>query len=160
MDHGHPSVTPVDGRLTYEEGLFIGYRAYDRDGRGPLFPFGHGLGYTQWTYDKVEGPAERTGGDAVTVRVSLTNTGLRAGREVVQVYASRPDSAIERPVRWLAGFAPVELEAGRSTTVEIVVPARAFDHWDAEFGRWATEPGAFRLEVGSSSRDLRLSCDV
>ena len=107
-EEGHPSVTPVDGVLTYDEGLAIGYRGPVE----PLLPFGHGLGYTTWEYLAMDG-----------ARVRLANTGTRRGREVVQVYASRPDSAIERPPRWLAGFAVVEADAGEEVIVD--VPALA-----------------------------------
>src|SRR5439155_401938 len=105
---GLPSAQPDNGTLRYTEGLFIGYRAFDRDGREPLFPFGHGRGYTTWSYDSITvdcdeaNPAEFPG---VAVCVEVRNTGSRPGREVVQVYASRPDSAVERPAKWLAGFA-------------------------------------------------------
>ena len=87
-------------------------------------------------------------------RVRLANTGTRRGREVVQVYASRPDSAIERPPRWLAGFAVVEADAGEEVIVDVPLSPRAFEHWD---GGWQTEPGAFVLEAGRSVADLRLT---
>jgi beta-glucosidase len=157
---GHPSVTPVDGKLPYDEGLFVGYRAYDRDGHAPRFPFGHGLGYTEWSYESVDAAATVRAGDELTVRVSVRNTGKRAGHDVAQVYASRPDSAVERPVRWLVGFAPCELGAGESATVDVVVAAHAFEHWDTTTGGWVIEPGTFRLEVGRSSRDLQLSAEI
>jgi beta-glucosidase len=133
-----PSVTPVDGVLEYTEGLAIGYRG-DVE---PLLPFGHGLGYTTWEYLAMDG-----------ARVRLANTGTRAGREVVQVYASRPDSTVERPRRWLAGFAVVEAAAGEEVIVDVPLNPRAFQHWD---GGWQTEPGAFVLEAGRSVADLRL----
>ena len=157
---GHPSVTPVDGALQYDEGLFVGYRAYDRDGHTPRYPFGHGLGYTAWTYEEVSTPRNVPTGADVTARVVVGNTGPRAGRHVVQIYASRPDSAVERPVRWLAGFASVELGPGESAAVDVAIAARAFEHWDSAASRWATEPGTFRLDVGRSSRDLLLSAEV
>ena len=157
---GHPSVTPVDGALPYDEGLFVGYRAYDRDGHTPRYPFGHGLGYTQWSYASLDSPANLQAGEDVTVRVSVRNSGERAGRDVVQVYASRPDSSLERPVRWLAGFTPAELGAGESATVDVLVAARAFEHWDTATGRWTLEPGTFRLDVGRSSRELLLSTEI
>ncbi len=157
---GHPSVTPVDGKLPYNEGLYVGYRAYDRDNHTPRFPFGHGLGYTDWAYESIETPAAAQAGDDVAVRVSVRNTGERAGCDVVQVYASRPGTAVERPVRWLAGFAPVELGPGESATVDVVIAARAFEHWDSTTRGWVTEPGTFRLEVGRSSRDLDLSAEI
>ena len=101
-EDGLPSAQPDDGVLTYTEGLFIGYRAFDRDGREPLFPFGHGRGYTTWSYDSITvdcDEANPSGKPGVAVCVEVRNTGSRPGREVVQVYASRPDSAVERPVQ-------------------------------------------------------------
>jgi beta-glucosidase len=140
-EQGLPSTQPEDGVLAYDEGIFVGYRAYERDGREPLFPFGHGLGYTTWEYLSVE---LRDG--QVTVRVR--NTGERRGREVVQVYASKPDSAIERPPRWLAGFATAEADPGEEVEVQVTIAPRAFQHWD---GGWQTEPGEFDLEANSRS---------
>jgi beta-glucosidase len=154
-----PSVAPVAGVLRYDEGLFVGHRAYDRDGRRPLFPFGHGLGYTTWQYDSVASPEVVEPGRDVPVTVQVRNTGARAGREVVQVYASLPVSAVERPVRWLAGFAAVEAQPGETATVVTTVPARAFRHWD-DAGGWTTEAGTYHLEIGRSSRDLRLRTDL
>jgi beta-glucosidase len=155
---GHPSTRPTDGVLEYSEGLFIGYRAYDRDGREPAFCFGHGLGYTTWVYRSVE--ARPLGPDGVEATVQLGNTGRRAGREVVQVYASRPGSLVERPVRWLAGFAVVTAEPGEEVAVRLRVPLRALQHWDDARHGWALEPGRVMLEAGSSSRNLPLSCEV
>ena len=136
-EDGPPSTQPHDGVLSYDEGLFVGYRAYERDGREPLFAFGHGLGYTEWEYLAVE-PHDGT----VTVR--LRNAGARAGREVVQVYASRPGSAVERPPRWLAGFAIAEAGPGEEVEVVVTLPPRALAHWD---GGWTVEPGEFRFEA-------------
>jgi beta-glucosidase len=140
-EEGLPSTQPQDGILSYDEGLFVGYRAHDRDGREPLFPFGHGLGYTEWKYLAVE-PAERH----VTVR--LRNAGARRGREVVQVYASRPDSAVERPRRWLAGFEIVEADPGEEVAVEVTIAPRALAHWD---GGWTVEPGEFTFSAGAAA---------
>jgi beta-glucosidase len=158
-EEGLPSTRPVDGRLSYDEGLFIGYRWYDREGREPLFRFGHGLGYTTWDY--LSADSQGTAGDSgPTVTVRVRNSGGRRGREVVQVYAGRPDSAVERPVRWLVGSAVVEAEPGAETEATISVPARALQHWDTSSQRWADEPGTFRLHVGPSSGVLPLGCDV
>ncbi|WP_422872732.1 beta-glucosidase family protein [Curtobacterium sp. RRHDQ66] len=143
-------VTPVDGVVRYDEGVHIGYRAWLRAGVQPAYPFGHGLGYTTWTIDGIVGSPVVRAGDAAIVTATVTNTGARAGKHVVQVYASRETSAIDRPVRWLVGFAPVRLEAGESTEVSIEVPARAFAHWD---DAWAYEPGTFTLHVGASVAD-------
>ena len=100
----------------------------------------------------------RPGGD-LAVTVGLRNTGRRAGREVVQVYASRPDTAIVRPLRWLAGFAVVDAEPGQAAVAEVTVRARAFEHLDAGAG-WTVEPGTFGLEIGRSVADLPIGAEV
>jgi beta-glucosidase len=146
---------PAQGRLDYAEGLHIGHRAWLRAGRAPAFWFGHGLGYTSWEYEAVEAQAKVTAGEAFTVRVHLRNTGARAGREVVQVYAARPESAVERPVRWFAGYAAVRADPGRTVTAEVEVAPRALRHWSPEERAWSTEPGPYRLMVGRSAGDLR-----
>jgi beta-glucosidase len=149
---GLPSVTPVDGVLSYDEGLFIGYRAYDRDGRAPLYAFGHGLGYTTWSHESMLVNAD-------SVEVTLINTGARPGRSVVQLYASRPSSAVERPVKWLAGFAIADAAPGSTVTVTIPLPARVFQHWAPGEG-WVTEPGQFTLAAGPSSASLPLTAVI
>jgi beta-glucosidase len=158
-EEGLPSARPEDGVLAYDEGVFVGYRAYDRDGRAPLFPFGHGDGYTTWEYASIEAPdaiAAGTGAGA-TVRVRVRNAGARAGREVVQVYAERPAGAVERPLRVLAGFAIASAEPGAEATVEIALDERALAHWDG--AGWAVEAGPLVLAAGRSSRDLRLRAE-
>ncbi|QKS88644.1 beta-glucosidase H [Curtobacterium flaccumfaciens] len=143
-------VTPVDGKVAYGEGVHVGYRAWLRAGTDPAYPFGHGLGYTTWSIEGVSATPTVREGDAVIVTATVANTGARAGKHVVQVYASRAESAVDRPVRWLVGFAPVRLAAGASTEVSIEVPARAFAHWD---GSWQYESGTFTLHVGASVSD-------
>ncbi|WP_431949323.1 beta-glucosidase [Nocardia lijiangensis] len=146
------STTPENGVLRYAEGIHIGYRAWLRAGVTPAYPFGHGLGYSTWELADLAVSAPEPDG---TVAVTLTarNTGARAGKQVVQVYLSRPDSAVERPVRWLAGFATVFAEAGRSVSVRITLSPRVFEHWD---GGWRTEPGAFTVHAGTSVVELPL----
>jgi beta-glucosidase len=158
---GLPSTQPADGVLTYSEGLFIGYRGYDRDGREPLFPFGHGRGYTTWSYESVTVDCDvpkPSGVPGVAVCVEVRNTGPRAGREVIQLYASRPDSAVERPAKWLAGFAAVAADPGETVNVGILVPERVFQHWSD--GGWTLEAGTFTLAAGSSSASLPLTASV
>ena len=147
---GLPSTRPADGVLDYSEGLFVGYRGDDRDGREPRFAFGHGLGYTDWEYLGLE-----VSGDVARVRVR--NTGARPGREVVQLYASRRESAVERPPRWLVGFAAIDAAAGEELTAEIAVPERTLAHWDEGGRAFVVEPGDYELAAGRSSRDLRCS---
>jgi beta-glucosidase len=160
-EDGLPSTEPVDGVLTYDEGLFIGHRAAARTGRPGQHPFGHGLGYTTWAYESIHAPE---GGDRVAdvpVTVTVRNTGTRRGREVVQVYASRPEGGgVQRPLRWLAGFAVVEAEPGEAVTATLVVRARAFEHWDAAAHRWELEPGTFVLAAGRSSEVLPVSAEI
>jgi len=155
---GLPSTRPADGVLAYTEGAGIGYRGYDRDGRAPLYPFGHGAGYTTWSYDAITVDAGARGEPEVTISVQVRNTGARRGREVVQVYASRPDSAVDRPVKWLAGFAAVDADPAETVRAEISVPARVFQHWSDQ--GWALEPGIFVLSAGPSSASLPLAARV
>jgi beta-glucosidase len=150
---GLPSTQPVEGTLSYDEGIFIGYRAYDRDGRTPLYPFGHGLGYTSWEYLDLAS-------DDQGVQVTVRNMGARRGREVVQVYVSRPDSAVERPPQWLVGFASSEVDPGDEATVRIALSARSFAHWDVHAGGWEVEPGTFRLTTGPSSGEQGLVTEL
>jgi hypothetical protein len=149
---------PVDGALPYTEGLHIGYRAWARAGVAPAYPFGHGLGYTTWAYEAIAAPPEVTAGAGVEVRVSVRNTGERRGREVVQAYVSREESAVERPALWLAGWAAVEARPGEEREAAISLAPRAFQHWTA--GGWRTEPGAFTVRVGRSAADLPLAATV
>ena len=151
------STTPVDGRLEYAEGIHIGYRAWLRAGRTPAHPFGHGLGYTTWEYEDV---AVVRDGDAVAARVTVRNAGARRGKEVVQAYLSRAQSAVERPAAWLAGFAVVRAEPGETVTLNVPLDRRAVAHWSPAEGAWRVEPGTFRLAVGRSVADIRLATDL
>jgi beta-glucosidase len=159
-EKGLPSVRPVDGMLPYDEGLLVGYRAHQSEGRVARYPFGHGLGYTTWSFDRAAAPARAGSGGYLNVTVDVTNTGHRPGRQVVQVYACRPGSDIDRPRRWLAGFIGVTAQPGETVRADVPVPARAFQHWDVVAGRWATEPGEFRLEIGPSCAELPLQASV
>jgi beta-glucosidase len=152
---------PRDGRLDYAEGLLIGYRGYDAAGIAPLFPFGHGLGYTTWDYESVDGATGTLapGADAM-LRVRVRNTGSRPGREVVQAYVTGAPGDGGRPVRVLGAFGGVTAAAGAAAEVTLRVPARLFAVFDEEAGRWSWPPGEFTVQVGRSARDLRLSVTV
>ncbi len=155
---------PENGVLDYTEGLHIGYRAWLRTGREPAYWFGHGLGYTTWAYEdltvRAAEPDEATlqeGAPApCRVRVRVRNTGRRRGREVVQVYLARPASRLDRPRRWLAGYACVEADPGDAVTVPVPVPLRAFQHWCEATGSWRVEPGEWQVRAGRSAGDLPL----
>ncbi|GAA2985014.1 beta-glucosidase H [Streptosporangium longisporum] len=144
-------VTPTDGEVVYREGLLIGYRAWERAGRVPAFWFGHGLGYTTWSYDSVA----VTG---TTVTVAVTNTGGRPGREVVQFYLAPPEQDPLRPARILAGFSAVDAAPGQTVITTVYLPERAFQVW-TERG-WRTVPGEHTVEVGRGVADPRLSATV
>jgi len=168
---------PVKGVLDYDEGLHIGYRAWLRsqrlqrpqrsDGQGadrlpapPLFWFGHGLGYTTWRYEGVRVPRKVEHGQPFTVHVTVRNSGHRTGREVVQVYLSRTESALDRPARWLAGYALVEAQPGEEVTVPVAVQPRALQHWSVSAGCWSTEPGEFTVLAGNSAGSLPLAATI
>ncbi|MFJ8824735.1 beta-glucosidase [Streptomyces sp. NPDC102467] len=143
-------VTPTDGELAYTEGVFIGYRAWDKAGATPSYPFGHGLGYTDWTYESID-----VTGTTATVRVR--NTGPRPGRETVQLYLSPNEPDADRPARWLAGFASVAAAPGETVEAVVELPRRAFEIWDEKAGAWAHQPGPYELTAGRSLTDGRVS---
>jgi len=154
------STQPVAGTLRYEENLDVGYRAWVRAGRRPAYWFGHGLGYTSWTYDQLDTAADIVAGQDATVWVTVSNVGRRSGKEVVQVYLSRPESSVRRPLIWLAGFEVVQASPGEARVVDIRIVARAFQHWSVEDGGWRTEPGTFRVTAGRSAGDRPLAADI
>ena len=152
---------PEAGDLVYSEGLLVGYRGYDRTGSEPQFAFGHGLGYTDWTYESlIPGSESISAGEDLACAVNVRNSGKRAGREVVQVYLEAPDDDPRRPVRVLAGFGTVDAEAGEAAVVRVSLPGRSFARFDEATKTWVWRPGTYRLRAGRSSRDLRLSAEV
>lgn len=152
------NVTPAaDGTLTYDEGIHIGYRAWLKVGTVPAYEFGYGLGYTKWVLDGADVPAQTTPGTTVPLAVTLTNVGGRAGKNVVQVYAEKPDSSVDRPVRWLVASAPVWAEPGETVTKVLEIPTRLLAYWD---NRWTYEPGDYTLRIGTSVRDLPLETKI
>jgi beta-glucosidase len=138
-----------------------GYRFVDRHGFEPRYPFGFGLSYTTFAVTALG--VERVGSaadGAIRARVEVANTGARAGDEVVQLYVSYPRSVVSRPVRELKAFRRVSLARGETTTIELVVPLAELAYWDVTTGGWVVEPATYRLEVGTSSRDLPLVADL
>ena len=140
-------VTPVDGKVHYSEGIHIGYRAWLKANVAPAYEFGHGLGYTSWDFTDLTVTESLTPSTDATVTVKVTNTGERAGKQVVQVYLSRAETTIDRPVRWLAGFTVVDAAAGESVTATVTIPARSLANWD---NGWQYEAGTFQVHVGTS----------
>ncbi len=150
---GYPG---VDGTVYYDEGVFVGYRHFDEHDVEPLFPFGHGLSYTEFEYSNLRVTPKRTTAErGATVRVDVTNVGDRDGAEAVQVYVGEADPAVARPPKELAGVAKADVPAGETETVEVELGADAFRYWSPDAGGWTVDPGEFRVLVGASSRDVR-----
>ena len=141
------------GRCAYKEGIYVGYRYYDKKEMPVLFPFGHGLSYTEFDYGdlRVEGDAEH----GVTVRVKVKNTGKTFGKETVQIYIGHTGK-VSTPVRQLKGFEKLALAPGEEKVAEFTLDKRAFSYYDVKAADWRTEGGEYAIEVGSSSRDIRL----
>jgi beta-glucosidase len=153
----HLNFPGEEGVVRYGERIFIGYRAYDTLIQQVNYPFGFGLSYTSFHIDDVGVSAAGSvaAGDLqVTVSASVTNTGQRAGAEVVQVYVGDVEASVSRPLRELKGFAKVFLEPGETQQVSCQLDERAFAFWSARFQRWVVEPGEFMIAVGNSSRHL------
>jgi beta-glucosidase len=146
---------PKTGAWHYREGLFVGYRHFDRYGLEPAYCFGHGLGYTRFGYEELR--VERNGSD-VEVSVRIRNLGRRRGKEVVQLYVASADRS--RPPLELKAFERIDLDPGAEGTLTFALGERAFSGWDVEAGRFALIPGRHEIAVGSSSRDLRLRTNV
>lgn len=145
----------------YHEGVFVGYRYYDRKKTDLLFPFGFGLSYTEFSYSKL-----RLSRDAIKdtetlkVSVDVTNSGKRSGKEVVQLYVSDRESTVFRPVRELKGFQKIHLEPGETRTVTFELSKRAFAYWNEQIRDWHVESGEFLIQIGKSSRDIALEASV
>lgn len=147
-----------NSHIRYAEGVHVGYRWYDTREMTVCYPFGHGLSYTTFDYSDPEVAATDSG---VTVRITVTNTGERTGREVVQVYPSVPESRIVRPRRELKGFATTaELTPGASEQVTIRIDHEDLAYWETRTERWVVEGGEYEIQVGASSRDLRATVRV
>lgn len=149
-----------NGRHVYAEGVHVGHRWYDRLGLEPLFPFGHGLSYTRFAFEGLAADRAEIGRDgALTLTVTVANTGARPGRAVVQLYAA---DAADRagPVRALKGFAVVEIPAGERRDVAIPVAVADLSRYDTARGRWVTGGGAVTFHAGASSRDLPLTLEI
>jgi beta-glucosidase len=147
-----------DGHVRYGEGLFVGYRWFDVRKIEVAFPFGHGLSYTTFGYEDATASVNEDGD--VDVRVRVTNTGNRAGREVVQAYTGLASEAVQRPERELKAFALVELEAGERREVVLTVRRADLAYWNVRADRWVVEGGEYTVDVAASSRDIRSSTTV
>jgi len=142
----------------YREGIFVGYRHFDKNNIEPLFPFGHGLSYTTFEYRDLKIMPETMAQEGTaTVQLIVRNTGHRAGEEVVQMYVGDVKASVEREVRALKGFARVGLEPGESKTVTFTLDESHLSFYSTRLRRWVAEPGVFEVAIGGSSRDVRLT---
>jgi beta-glucosidase len=149
-------------RVSYDEGIYVGYRYYDTKNVEPAFPFGFGLSYTKFEYSDLEivpmtaESGDRRGAQSTGVSVMVKNTGTRAGAEVVELYVHDGHAKIDRPAHELKAFRRIPLEPGQSKQVHFNLEADAFSYWDPATKAWKHDPGEFEIQVGASSRDIRL----
>lgn len=139
----------------YNEGIFVGYRGYDRRGGEPLFPFGFGLSYTEFQYSNLRVKPTDTDGQ-VRISFAVRNTGARKGAEIAQIYVGQLAPFVERPIRELKGFEKLVLEPGKEKEVSTLLDRRAFAYFSVKMRRWHTDSGKYEVSIGSSSRDLKL----
>jgi len=145
-----------NGQVTYAEGIYVGYRHFDKQKIAPLFPFGYGLSYTTFRYSHLRLSQPRMGlSSTVSVRVDVTNTGQREGAEVAELYVHDPTPKIDKPLRELKGFGKVDLLPGQTKTVMMTLRPRDFAYCDVPGRQWKADAGRYEIEVGASSRDIR-----
>lgn len=149
---------PGEGNtVEYKEGIFVGYRYYDKKNKKVLFPFGHGLSYTEYTYSNLNISADRMKDtDSLMVSVDVTNSGNMEGKEIVQLYVGDRVSSVIRPVKELKDFAKVKLQPGETKTVTFTLSKRAFAYYNTQINDWHVESGEFDIMIGKSSRDIVL----
>lgn len=150
----HMRIRGENGKLYYREGLFVGYRYYDRKELAPQFAFGHGLSYTSFMYSNLKVAQHEAG---VSVSFELKNTGKRKGKEVVQLYVHDEECKWTRPEKELKAFAKIELEPGEKQTIVFELEERDFSYYNTQYNRWVAESGFFQIAIGSSSRDMRIT---
>ena len=147
--------------MNYKEDIYIGYRYYDKKNMEVLFPFGHGLSYTKFEYSDLRLEKDSIADtDALTVSCKVRNAGGVAGQEVVQLYVQEKNSHVSRPVRELKGFEKVGLLPGEEKEVCFVLDKRSFAYYEVKIHDWYVESGEYTVEIGASSRDIRLSGSV
>ena len=151
---------PGGEEADYGEGLFVGYRHFDRAAEAPLFPFGFGLTYTRFAYADIAAPEEVRVGESVEVSFTLANLGQRPGKETAQLYIRPRGPSVERPVKELKGFAKVALGPGETVRVRLTLTARDFSFWDVAGGAWLAEAGSYDLLIGGSAANIELQSTV
>jgi beta-glucosidase len=144
-------------QVDYAEGIYVGYRYFDKEKIEPLFPFGYGLSYTKFDYSDLEvSPSEVSSDKPVEVSLRVRNSGTHAGAEVVELYVHDGHSSVDRPIQELKGFRRVDLAPGESKDVRFTLDRNAMAFYSTTKKDWVTEPGRFDVLVGASSRDIRV----
>ncbi len=152
---------PGTKKVEYKEGIFVGYRGYEKNKVEPLFPFGFGLSYTTFKFANLKVVPKAVGADpSVMVNFDITNTGNRKGADVAQVYVGETMPKVERPAQELKGFERVELMPGETKHVSVPLNARSFAYWDAAGKKWTIDPGKFTVHVGDSVKATPLTGSV
>jgi beta-glucosidase len=147
----------ADKHVEYTEGVFVGYRYFDRSAIKPLFPFGYGLSYTSFKYSDLKITHEPDGSkDLAKISFAVKNIGSRAGAEVAELYVGDSHASVPRPIKELKGFAKVKLEPGETKQVTLSLDRRAFSFFDVKNHDWTADPGDFGILVGGSSVDILL----
>ena len=146
-----------DGTTRYEDGIYVGYRHFDKNNIKPLFPFGFGLSYTTFEYKDLNTPnAFIQGNDLITLSAKIKNSGKVAGQEIVQLYISDPVAEIDRPQKELKGFKKISLKPGEEKIVNFTIDQKALSYFDPKTKKWITEPGDYEIMICSSSEDIKL----
>ena len=154
VKYGPEAYPGVNKQVYYKEDVFVGYRGFERDKKQPLFPFGFGLSYTSFRYNK---PVVEYDGESVTVSVTVTNAGGVAGKEIAQVYVSAPkNKQMEKPLKELKAFAKTRLlQPGEQETLRMMIPKKDLASWNENLHQWQTDAGTYTIQVGASSADIR-----
>jgi beta-glucosidase len=155
--HADANYPGADGKVFYKEGIFVGYRQFDHEGVKPLYPFGYGLSYTTFAYSGIH--VEKQSAN-ISVNFSVRNTGARSGAEIAEVYVQEVNPKVERPIKELKGFARVTLSPGAAQIVHVDLDRSTFSYYDVTTHSWKVNPGEFRILVGASSADIRLTAPV
>jgi len=151
----------VEEKVFYDEGIYVGYRYFDKEQIEPLFPFGFGLSYTTFDYENLKLSKEKfSKNDTVTVSVDIVNTGNRSGAEIIQLYVQDVESSTDRPPKELKQFEKVKLKSNERKTVELNLTVGDFSFYDDSTHSWVVEPGTFNILLGSSSRDIHLQKEI
>ncbi|MFW9881261.1 MAG: glycoside hydrolase family 3 C-terminal domain-containing protein [Candidatus Thorarchaeota archaeon] len=159
--HASEHTYPGDEKVLYEEGIFVGYRHFDTKDIEPLFPFGHGISYTKFTYENYETSKDKVSAEEkFHISLNVTNTGERFGAEVVQLYIQDVECSVERPLKELKGFKKIKLKPNEKKSVKFELTKEDLSFFDEKKNEWKAEKGKFNILIGSSSRDIRLQGEI